>query len=303
VFFIRAQAGNLPARSDFNIVDGRMDYYFREQDTMFGRFSYHRAPILGQRGLLPPVGAYNQERNDTSAILSYSHTFSAALLNEIRAGFSRDISDVASTLMGDKIVSQVGIMGVTNTGIPGQPALSITGLTGTSSYSIHDKALDNFQVTDNVSWTRGRHAFKFGADFIRDLNNQNYLPNTLYGSFSFTGRYSGVAYADFLLGLPQLSHERALRRSSSPPLPRFGYLHGCITLSTPNPPTPSLYCSNPQDAHRGTKENCTTGWLRTDSQSVLPTCGESATRLRSSAARPPAMRENTPVTNLGLGRR
>ena len=37
-------------------------------------------------------------------------------------------------------------------------------------------------------------------DFIRDENNQNYLPNNLYGSFSFTGRYSGSAYADFLLG-------------------------------------------------------------------------------------------------------
>ena len=54
-----------------------------------------------------------------------------------------------------------------------------------------------------MSWTKGRHAFKFGVDFIRDENNQNYLPNNLYGSFSFTGRYSGAAYADFLLGLPQ----------------------------------------------------------------------------------------------------
>jgi hypothetical protein len=195
--------GNLPAHSDFNIFDGRLDHYFRERDTIFGRFSYHRAPILGQRGLLPPVGTYNQQRNDASAIIAYSHTFSATLFNEIRVGISRDTSDVSSTLMGDKIVSQVGIQGITNSGIPGQPTLSISGLTGTSSYSIHDKALDNFELTDNVSWTKGRHAFKFGADFIRDLNNQNYLPNNLYGSFSFTGRYSGAAYADFLLGLPQ----------------------------------------------------------------------------------------------------
>jgi len=195
--------GNLPARSDFNILDGRVDHYFRERDTVFGRFSYHRAPVLGQRGLLPPVGAYNQQRNDMSAIVSYSHTFSATLLNEVRAGISRDTSDVASTLKGDSIVSQAGIQGITNTGIPGQPTLSITGLTGTNSYSIHDKALLNFELTDNVSWTKGRHSFKFGADFIRDENNQNYLPNNLYGSFSFTGRYSGVAYADFLLGLPQ----------------------------------------------------------------------------------------------------
>ena len=195
--------GNLPKTSDFNIVDGRVDHYFSERDTIFGRWSYHRAPILGQRGLLPPVGPYNQQRNDDNAILSYTHTFSARLLNEFRAGFSRDTSDVSSQLMGDKIISQVGIQGVTNSGIPGQPALTISGITSTNSYSIHDKALINYQAMDHVSWTKGSHAFKFGVDFIRDENNQNYLPNNLYGSFSFTGRYSGVAYADFLLGLPQ----------------------------------------------------------------------------------------------------
>src|SRR5581483_10581778 len=146
---------------------------------------------------------YNQERNDGNAIFSYTHTFSASLLNEFRAGYSRDTSDVASTLTGDQIISQVGIQGITNSGIPGQPTLSITGVTGTNSYSIHDKALINYQAMDNLNWTKGNHSFKFGGDFIRDENNQNYLPNNLYGSFSFTGRYSGFSYADFLLGLPQ----------------------------------------------------------------------------------------------------
>src|SRR5215467_12442700 len=113
--------GNLRRSTDFNIVDGRVDHYFSERDTVFGRYSYHRMPILGQRGLLPPVGTYNQQRNDGSAIVSWSHTFNASLLNEFRAGYSRDISDVSSTLRGDQIVSQVGLEGVTNTGIPGQP--------------------------------------------------------------------------------------------------------------------------------------------------------------------------------------
>ncbi|HCC55878.1 MAG TPA: hypothetical protein DEQ47_01190 [Solibacterales bacterium] len=195
--------GNLPRRTDFDIVDGRVDHYFRERDTVFARYSYHRMRVLGQRGNLPPVGTYKQQRNSSNAIAAYSHTFSATLFNEIRGGFSRDLSDVASTLMGDKLVSEAGLLGITTAGIPGQPTLSISGITGTSSYSIHDKALTNYEVTDNISWTAGRHAFKFGADYIRDGNNQNYLPNNLYGSFNFKGRYTGSAYADFLLGLPQ----------------------------------------------------------------------------------------------------
>ncbi|HZU28427.1 MAG TPA: TonB-dependent receptor [Bryobacteraceae bacterium] len=202
-----ATAGNwcglLPSHTDFKVVDGRIDHYFSERDTIFGRYSYHRMNVLGQRGNLPPVGTYNQQRNSGNAMLSYTHTFSAALLNEFRAGYSRDTSDVSSTLQGDQIVSDAGIAGIATTGIPGQPTLSITGITGTSSYSIHDKALTNYQWTDNLSWTTGRHAFKFGADFVHDAINQNYLPNNLYGSFNFTGRYTGSAYADFLLGLPQ----------------------------------------------------------------------------------------------------
>jgi hypothetical protein len=199
----RDWCGNLPRSTDFNIVDGRVDHYFSERDTVFARVSYHRQPVVGQRNNLPPVGTYDQQRNDGNAIFSYSHTFSASLINEFRAGFSRDISDVSTRLSGDKILSQVGLEGVTTAGIPGQPVLTITGITSTSNYSIHDKALMNFEGTDNASWTHGNHSFKFGADFIRDLNNQNYLPNTIYGTFSFAGKYSGSAYADFLLGLPQ----------------------------------------------------------------------------------------------------
>ena len=101
-----------------------MDHYFSERDTIFGRCSYHRAPILGQRGLLPPVGSYNQQRNDGPRSSPTRHTFSATLLNEFRAGFSRDTSDVSSQLMGDKIISQTGIQGMTNTGIPGQPTIT-----------------------------------------------------------------------------------------------------------------------------------------------------------------------------------
>jgi len=71
----RNWCGNLPSRSDFNIIDGRVDHYFRERDTVFGRFSYHRAPILGQRGLLPPL-----ERTTSSAMTCRASCRTAILL-------------------------------------------------------------------------------------------------------------------------------------------------------------------------------------------------------------------------------
>ena len=45
--------GNLPSDHDFNIMDGRVDHYFSERDTVFGRYSYHLMPILTTRPFTP----------------------------------------------------------------------------------------------------------------------------------------------------------------------------------------------------------------------------------------------------------
>jgi hypothetical protein len=61
------------------------------------------------------------------------------------------------------------------------------------------------QVADNLSAVRGRHAMKFGVEEVSWFDNR-FQPNTsgnpILGSYSFTGTFTGNAYADFLLGLP-----------------------------------------------------------------------------------------------------
>ena len=76
------------------------------------------------------------------------------------------------------------------------PAFNITGLTSTDQPNSQALTLDtNFQWTDNLSWTRGRHSMKFGFDAIRDqLGVYNY-PNSIYGSYNFTCTYTGPASA------------------------------------------------------------------------------------------------------------
>jgi hypothetical protein len=201
------QAGNycaqLPTHSDFSIWDTRVDHYFSERDVVFARVSFHRAPILSRNSSLPPVGYAHQQRNDSGAVLSYTHTFNASLLNEFRMGFSRDTNNVVNALVGSDILGQVGIQGITTTGIPGVPVISISGITSTAINSLRLKSLYNFEWIDNLSWTRGKHALKFGFDGIRDFVNQNYLPQNIYGTYTFNGTYAGAAYADFLLGIPQ----------------------------------------------------------------------------------------------------
>ena len=83
---------------------------------------------------------------------------------------------------------------------------------GSPSYSAGDPNLNienRFQWSDNISWTRGKHALKLGVDLRRDrfdtLKGTPYFGQEIYGA-TFTSSSnapgSGLPFADFLLGYP-----------------------------------------------------------------------------------------------------
>jgi Carboxypeptidase regulatory-like domain/TonB dependent receptor len=202
------QAGNwrglFPARNRpvIDPIDGRIDYYATQKDAVFVRGTYRRIPENTQEDFMPPVGFRDQVRISAMSVLSWTHTFSPTLLNEARAGFSRNDNDFHPALIGSNIISQVGIQGVPTTGLYGVPVLSISGITGTNQLSATDDLDTNFQFIDNLSWARGAHSMKFGFDAIRDQVQPLSLNNAMYGDYNFASTFSGFAYTDFLLGLP-----------------------------------------------------------------------------------------------------
>jgi hypothetical protein len=189
----------------FDNVDGRIDHNFREKDVVFTRVSYRRLPVLGYEATLPPVGQRDQLRNTRSAIASWTHSFSPVLLNEARAGFARMRNFFQPDLIGRDILQQLGIQGIgVGTPIHNVPAFNITGITTTDQPNSNTLSLNtNFQWTDTLSWTHRAHFIKFGFDALRDQLGGYSFPNSIYGSYNFTGTYTGVPYADFLLGIPQ----------------------------------------------------------------------------------------------------
>ncbi|MGH7968933.1 MAG: TonB-dependent receptor domain-containing protein, partial [Limisphaerales bacterium] len=57
-----------------------------------------------------------------------------------------------------------------------------------------------------MTWVKGRHVAKFGAQIRTYYNWSGQVPYGTFGEFSFDGRFSGYPYADFLLGYPGTSH-------------------------------------------------------------------------------------------------
>jgi hypothetical protein len=59
---------------------------------------------------------------------------------------------------------------------------------------------EGFEYRDDLSWTKGRHQFKFGFSWLHDYKNQQLQANT-QGTAAFnSSAFSGDSYINFLLG-------------------------------------------------------------------------------------------------------
>ncbi len=84
------------------------------------------------------------------------------------------------------------------------PQVGFTGGPLNTTWSViywpwHNSYLD-YQLRDDLSWTKGKHAMKFGFSYMREDKNQQQQADT-EGDYSFNGaQFSGDSYINFLLG-------------------------------------------------------------------------------------------------------
>ncbi len=190
----------------------RIDHKFSDKDLVFARYTWSRLYNRPWENNLPTIGQRWQQRDDRAATASYTHTFSPTLLNEFRWGFhfnnnpiNYDLSK-GSTQHGLDMVNELGLVGLAPNlpDINGILNLSISGMQGLYQYPSRTKGYRTHseELQDHVSWFRGRHNLKFGFNVIRNEWDSSGTPNALFGNVSFTNRFTGQAYADFLLGIP-----------------------------------------------------------------------------------------------------
>ncbi len=213
----------------------RIDHYFSQRDRVFGRLALDRSNLT-RNNINPHLPVFVDSKVSNLAT-QWIHTFSPNTLNEFRFGFNisddltanprTDNTDFDMDALG---VGEVRVFGDGNRkltprehGIPQFTGLPFTlqELTNGNGYD----NMDTIQFGNHVSLIRGKHNLKIGAEVYR-ISMERGAANLEEGRFAFSANQSGLAFASFLLGLPNSTQTAEGLPLTFPRANRFGaYLH------------------------------------------------------------------------------
>jgi hypothetical protein len=153
-----------------------------------------------------------------SAVVHTTYVISPTLLNEASFNYNGNRINiipqgVVSNPTTDPFVFNRLFTGPNaDTRLPGIYLNGSTGTTYTSNWTPWINKADDYQLRDDISWTKGAHQIKMGASWAIYKKIQDYFADT-QGTFRFNGGYSGNDFGDFLLGYAQQYAEDAVKSS------------------------------------------------------------------------------------------
>ena len=187
----------------------RLDHRFSEKQFIFGRLTQVRWNFNDPDTNLPTITdqVLNHRFMDTLT-LAHTMTIRPTILNEFRFGWTGERNPTKSPIQGRELVQQLGLRGL---------AAELPNTTGIHRVNFQQLGLSNLTTRDdcdpcgtnsvhnyidNVSIFRGSHSIKLGTNLRYSANRDMRQPGALFGSSTFSNRFTGHTYADFLLGIP-----------------------------------------------------------------------------------------------------
>jgi hypothetical protein len=170
-----------------------VDYNISDSDSLRGRFILNRTGTIDTSGF--PSQFFGIEPNNTYLVtVSEYHTFTPALTNEFRLGFNRQFQSIPA------------FGGQTFPGLDQFPNLNVYELNasiGPDPNAPQFTIQNLYQLTDNVSWTKGKHSFKFGFDGWSSISPTSFTQRAR-GDYEWTF-LSDYLYDTFPDGIAQRS--------------------------------------------------------------------------------------------------
>jgi len=191
----------------------RLDHNIGNKYQLMGHYLHDAVsqtvyPPLWGNSTYPTVGSAMLNPS-WSSTLKLTQTYSPTLLNEttfLWSGNTINLDPVTGP--GGSFVQPSGWSTTTffpvannfGTRMPEVRLGAPYNTTWSSSYFPWKNSYFGYQPRDDVSWTRGKHQFKFGFSWLHAVKNQELQANT-QGTAAFgNGSFSGDSYVNFLLG-------------------------------------------------------------------------------------------------------
>ena len=196
---------NYPNVNSSKNAIGKLDYHISEHNALSGSYFFGNDTIVGMDffELLPQFRTKVHSRaQDVSA--HWAWTPSSTLANELRGGFTHYVLQILPDDIGFPYKINAGL---SNPLLSGIPDLRISPFSQLGSFHNFPKIVGPdkvYDLIDQVSYLRGKHAFKFGGELRKDQVHQATF-RAGRGRIRFPG--DGVAAGsspleDFLAGIP-----------------------------------------------------------------------------------------------------
>lgn len=181
--------------------------------TRFAEQFFPVTPLPEGSGV--PTGALGPQRTTAWSLASrYRRPLTSSVINDLRLGDTRRSVRRSATSLGAPVSEALGLRGIPTAGFFAHtlPTFAIAGYTplGSPPNTASEFGTGVIQVADALSWWRGRHTVKIGAD-LRWLRLNVVQPPSPAGTFSFSSLFTdqpgaaatGSPLASFLLGQVQ----------------------------------------------------------------------------------------------------
>ena len=189
----------------------KIDHQFTAKDRTMGRYSMADHWQKTNAGMLPGFEYIDPPRNQV-AVLGHTHIFSPRLLGEYHFSFTRSLFKRTYENSGKSgVFEEYGINAqLAGAQFEGAPAYTFSGISmtafGDSSTLPLNDISNEFTHSASITYTRGQHTLKAGGNLTwYQQNTPGAVPGNRRGAFSFSGAFTGNAFADLLLGEPYQS--------------------------------------------------------------------------------------------------
>jgi hypothetical protein len=177
---------------NWNDWDVRGDYIINSNNALFVRFSHGHTNQTNTTslGVLPSgFGSGTNFNWPNGASIGLTTNVSSTVVNEFRGGYVRDQYGYMPPLNSVAWCTKFGIANCYNSGVTGGIALIgayASQIEYTGDFGVYLIPQTGFNYNDTVTWVRGRHTVKAGADILRRQLNL-YRPLAGKGYFQLAG--------------------------------------------------------------------------------------------------------------------